>query len=131
MLITKDETKIKRVEFDFYNYGYGYDSDYFYIFGEPFIEPLCRPFEVADDSLIDQDIQKGDFLIWKEDFEPSKIDDYLFIVSLSNGDMMARFVEIIDSNEITLIAANDDFQDLTFTADEIEIVGVVTKIYKS
>lgn len=85
---------------------------------------------MADNSLIDLGIEKGDFLSWKDDFEPSKIESYLFIVSLENGDMMARFVNINEPNEITLIAGNEKFQNLIFFADEIEIVGVVTKIYK-
>ncbi len=82
-------------------------------------------FRMTDDSLKNVGINAGDALNCSFDFEPFNCLNCLFIVSLSGGAMVARFVDIEGGNFL-LSAANEQIPDLVCFGDVTDIVGLVT-----
>lgn len=90
-------------------------------------------FEMYDESLINLGVKKGDVLAWKRDFavgfDPLDYQcRYVFIVSLPNGELVARMVDTNRDGDFILKAANSKIADLVIFPDEIDIVGKVEYI---
>jgi len=86
---------------------------------------VVKKFRQTDDSLQNAGIKKGDLITCQKDFDPLKDEGCLFVLSLGGGDMIARFVEADDYNQIAVYAANELIPDLVVFADSVEIVGIV------
>lgn len=123
MLNTKDISKTQQVENDFFN------SENNFYSRKVFWQDGINHFRIIDDSLIDAGIQANDILGWSEDFDFSKKEGSLFVVSLSYGDMLARYVRMSE-DQFMLYAANAKFPDVVVEANEMEIIGIVTKIQR-
>lgn len=126
MLNTKDCNKVQYYEEDFYNKTNNFDPVRCHCGFVWSCECAKRAkFRVTDDSLKDVGIKKGKVLKCSEDFDPIKDEGCLFIISLSGGDMLARFVEIHDNDSFSLFAANEQIPDVVAVAEYTDVIGLV------
>jgi hypothetical protein len=120
MLNTKDQSKTQLYELDYRD-----SSATFYKPKSEWDERPKTRFRVTDDSLKNVGIKKGKVLKCSEDFDPIKDEGCLFIVSLSGGSMVARFVELCGSDGFLLTVANEQIPDVIAVAEYTDIIGLV------
>ncbi len=127
MLNTKDFEKVQREEKDYFHGENNFNHRFNFCDCEdvPCVCGKTLKFRMTDGSLENIGINPGDVLVCSEDFEPFKDEGCLFIVSLSGGDMVARFVRIEDGGNFWLRAANERVADLIAFAEDTDVIGLV------
>lgn len=87
---------------------------------------------VSGDSLIDDEIRNGDYLICRTNFELSEIRNGSFVVAkLPSGELTIKKFYLNLDDTITLRAANSLYKDQTFQLDQIEIHAVAVEHTRS
>lgn len=87
---------------------------------------------VSGDSLIEDDIRNGDFLICRTNFEFSEIrNGSLIVAKLPSGELTIKKFYLNNDNTVTLRAANSHYKDQTFKPHEIEIQAVALELNRS
>lgn len=87
---------------------------------------------VCGDSLVNDDIRNGDYLICRTNFDFSEIRNGSYVVAkLPSGELTIKKFYLNLNQTVTLRAANSRYQDQTFEPDEIEIQAVALELSRS
>lgn len=84
---------------------------------------------VCGDSLIDDEIRSGDYLICRTNFDFSEIRNGSYVVAkLPSGELTIKKFYLNLDQTVTLRAANQNYQHQTFQPGEIEIQAVALEL---
>lgn len=100
------------------------------------ITPLknSRPFDrycsarVSGNSLYDDGIYDGDYIIARLNFELSEITPGKLVVVLTPYGLLVKHVYFTLDGRVRLVSANPVYDDLLFDAVDVEVQGIVVRV---
>lgn len=100
------------------------------------IRPIegARPFDrycaaqVNGDSLKDDGIYDGDFVIIRLNFEAYEIKPGRLVATLTPYGLLLKHIYLTLNNQVRLVSANPNYEDLLLDLEDVQIQGVIVRI---
>jgi repressor LexA len=100
------------------------------------IRPIknARPFDrycaarVSGNSLYDDGIYDGDYIIARLNFELAEVTPGKIVVVLTPYGLLVKHIYLMLDSRVRLVSANPVYEDLVLDAADVEIQGIVVRV---
>lgn len=88
---------------------------------------LCSA-PIVGDSLVGDDINDGDFAIFRLNFDVSEVTPGRLAAVLTPNGLLIKHVYITLGDQVRLVSSNPQYPDIVFDGSDVEVQGLVVRI---